>query len=159
MAQLGFILSDEGRSITVLNDSGTTAITAGDLLYSIANDDVLGATAAAAPNSYAAGDIKVKATSFSASGYATPIGVAAEDIAIDGYGTALLEGIFMHKVSENVEAGNPVQFAETTAQAELQLMDIGTATQALTDLSGVKMGRALTGGSADGKYIVWKLTL
>jgi predicted RecA/RadA family phage recombinase len=159
MAQLGFILQDEGRNITVLNDSGTTAITAGDLVFSIANDNVLGTTAAAARNSYAGGDIRVKPLAASATGYQTPIGVALQDIPADGTGNVALEGVWMHKVSENVEAGNPVQFAENTSQGELQLMDVATTSGALTEGVGVKVGRALTGGTADGQYIIWKLTL
>ena len=57
MVQTGFTLSDEGRTISVLNDSGSTAIEAGDIVFSIANDDAFSDTVAAVRNSYAAGDI------------------------------------------------------------------------------------------------------
>ena len=60
MAQTGFVLSDEGRTITILNDSGTTAIEAGDIVFSIANVDQFSDTVAAVRNSYAASDIKGK---------------------------------------------------------------------------------------------------
>jgi len=148
MAQTGFMLSDEGRSITVLNDSGTTAIEAGDICYSAANDDVLTGTAAQVRNAYAAGDIKVKSMTDSASGYETVLGIALEDIPADGYGSIAMEGVFMHATVENVEAGGVLQGDEAA-----------TNKVAVADEFGHVIGRALTGGSVDGKYIAWKLTL
>jgi len=153
MAQTGFMLSDEGRSLTVLNDSGTTAIEAGDIVWSAVNDDQFTGTAASARNAYAAGDIKVKSMTDSATGYQTVLGVALEDIPADGYGAIALEGVFIHSVSENVEAGNFVQGDEAGSN-KLMVQDVAAA----ADLTH-KIGRALTGGSADGKYIAWKLSL
>lgn len=153
MAQTGFMLSDEGRSLTVLNDSGTTAIEAGDIVWSAVNDDQFTGTAASARNAYAAGDIKVKSMTDSATGYQTVLGVALEDIPADGYGSIALEGVFIHSVSENVEAGNFVQ-GDEAASNKLMVQDVAAA----ADLT-YKIGRALTGGSADGKYIAWKLSL
>ena len=155
MAHDGFIISDEGRAVTVLNDSGTSAIEAGELLYTAANDDQFSDTVAAVRNSYAAGDIKVKAHAWaSASQEDKIVGVALNDIPADGYGAMGMEGIFIHAASENVEAGGALQAFEGTTSTKankLAALDAGTDSH--------KIGRALTGGSADGKYIAWKLTL
>ena len=153
MAQTGFMLSDEGRTLTVLNDSGTTAIEAGDIVWSATNDDQFTGTAASARNAYAAGDIKVKSMTDSATGYQTVLGIAQEDIPADGYGSIAMEGIFIHAVSENVEAGNLVQGDEAGSN-KLMVQDVAAA----ADLAH-NIGRALTGGTADGKYIAWKLSL
>ena len=154
MAQDGFILTDEARAITVLNDSGTTAIEAGDLVYSAANDDVVTGTAARVRASYAAGDIKVKSIICSDTGYATLLGVALEDIPVNGYGAMAMEGVFMHAVGENVEAGNPVQGLEGDGTTVVIANRVQVA-----DGFDHKCGQALTGGSAAGKYIIWKLSL
>ena len=154
MAQTGFMLSDEGRTITILNDSGTTAITAGDIVYSIANDDVLTGTAASARAAYAGGDIKGKSILCLDGGYATTLGVAIEDIPVDGYGAIAMEGIFINPVAENVEAGNVVQGMEGNGTTAVLANKVQVA-----DSFDHKIGKALTGGSADGKYIIWKLSL
>jgi predicted RecA/RadA family phage recombinase len=154
MAQDGFMLSDEGRTITILNDSGTTAIDAGDIVYSAANDDVVGGTAAAVRNAYAAGDIKGKSILCSDTGYQTVIGVALEDIPADGYGSIALEGVFMHPTNENTEAGNPIQGLEGNGTTVVIANKVQVA-----DSFDHKIGQALTGGSAAGKYIIWKLSL
>ena len=158
MAQTGFMLSDEGRTITVLNDSGTTAIYAGDLVYSAANNDVITGTAARVRAAYAAGDIKVKTITCSATGYVTPIGVAMEDIPADGYGSVALEGIWMHAVSADTEAGDSLVINASTDMRVVKVTDATTTvTKTVADLHRYKVGRALTGGSAAGKYIIWKL--
>jgi len=163
MAQSGFQLSDEGRTITVLNDSGTTAITAGDVVYSAVNNDVLTGTAASARNAYAGGDIKVKSVLCATTGYKQPIGVALEDIPVDGYGAAAMEGIFIHAAKSDTEAGDPIRASPdgTTAANYVVTLTEGTTTVAKADIDQgrYKIGRALTGGSAEGKYIIWKLTL
>ena len=150
MAQTGFLFSDEGRTISVQNDSGTTAIEAGDLVFSLANDDVLTGTAASARNAYSLGDVKCKSMTDSASGYQTVLGVALEDIPADGVGAVALEGVFMHAASENIEAGGLVQ-GDEAATNKLDALDAANPEH--------KVGKALTGGSADGKYILWKLSL
>jgi len=162
MAQTGFFLSDEGRSITVLNESGTTAIYAGDLVYTGAVDDVLTGTAASARNAYAGGDIKVAPVTMSATGYKTILGVAAEDIPADGYGACAMEGVFITPVSANTEAGAILK-GVASANKVLQIADYayGTTTTAVALVNDFKykIGKALSGGSANGKYIVWKLAL
>ena len=165
MAQAGFVLSDEGRTITAVNDSGTTTITAGDPVYSAANDDKFTGTAASARAAYAYNDIKVKSLVCSATGYQTPIGVALTDAAsTDGAQlTVALEGVFLHPVNSDTEAGDPLQFDASTSQKVDTLGQTitfsSTGTTATVAMTQYKVGRALTGGSADGKYIAWKLTL
>ena len=160
MAQSGIVLFDEGKTITVLNDSGTTAITAGDLLYFTTNDDKFGTTVSAAQAAYSAADVKVKGATMSASSHLTPAGVALTDIAADGYGTMALEGLFLHPVSANTEAGESIMQETTTSTKVVAMVDLGTTVLVQgAGLADCKIGRALTGGSADGKIILWKLAL
>ena len=159
MAQTGFTLSDEGRTITVLNDSGTTAIFAGDICHVGTVDNVLTGTAASARNAYGAGDIKVFSMKASATGYKTVVGVAVEDIGTAAYGSIALEGVFIHAVQTNTEAGELLR--GSTAAGKLVPLVIGTTAylKATFDNQLWSIGKALTGGSADGKYIIWKLSL
>jgi len=163
MAQTGVMLTPNGDSITVLNDSGTTAITAGDLLYFTTNDDVLGSTTASAAYcraAYSGGDVKVKAANWSNSSHLLPAGVAISDIPADGYGAMAMEGLFMHPVAANTEAGESLMHETTTSQRLVAIVDLGTTVLVQgAGLADLKVGRALTGGSAKGKYILWKLAL
>lgn len=160
MAQTGVLFSTDGDSITVLNDSGTTAIEAGSMLFFLANDDAFGTTVASSRAAYAAGDVKVKQADWSTASYLTPAGVAATDIAADGYGTMLLEGLFLNRVSADTEAGEAIMQETTTSAQVLAIADLGTTVLVQgAGLSHFKMGRALTGGSAEKKIILWKLTL
>jgi len=161
MAQIGLCLFDEGRTITVLNDSGTTAITAGDPVYSAANDDVFETTFSR--SAYAAGDVKVKSILWTAGTTAqkAPMGVALTDIAADGYGVIARAGVFMHPVSDDTEAGACVQLTEQTTTKTnnvlVTLSDPGTT--APQNALHVKVGRTLTGGSTAGEYVLWQLSL
>jgi hypothetical protein len=155
MAQSGFILEVDGKSVGVLNDSTTSAITAGDLCYSIANNDVVTGTAASVRAGYARGDIRAKAARWSATGYQKPIGVAEMDIPASGYGTVALEGIFCHAAEGNIEAGEAVKIATTTANR----LEYAWANSTASAMTTYKIGRALTGGTAKGKFIIWKLSL
>jgi hypothetical protein len=155
MAQAGFILSDEGRTITALNDSSTTAIVAGDPVYAVTNNDVLTATASTARAAYAYGDILVKAVRCSATGYLKPIGIALTDAATSSQLTVALEGLFINAVNSDTEAGDALMFDASTSSK----VDKVGATLASSTAVTTKIGRALSGGSADTKFIVWKLTL
>lgn len=158
MAQVGLLFSDEGRTFTVLNDSGTTAILAGDLVYSTSGNDQIADALADVRGAYAAGDVKVKGMHFSATGYQKVIGVAVEDIPVDGYGAVAMEGVFAHPASEAIETGAPVQGYEGTAQ-KLSALDQGTATYVAAELNILtrdRIGVTLTGASADTKYVLWK---
>lgn len=158
MAQTGFPLFLNAEAITVLNDSTTTAITAGDICYSIANDDKFGTTYATARSGYAAGDIKVKSALLANTAYKTVLGVALNDIAANEYGTIALEGIFLHRAEGNLEAGDPIRMCSSTAnRVELCPIDVGTTSTGLANR--YKIGKALTGGSAQKKIVAWKLVL
>lgn len=166
MAQTGFMLSDEGRTISVLNDSGTTAIVAGDLVFSGTNNDALTGTAASARNAYGVGDIKVFGPTCSATGYKTCVGVALEDIPAAGYGAVAMEGVFITPVSADTEAGDALMGVASVNKV-VKIADAVMASATTTGMTTIKaavdnqryrLGKALTGGSADGKYIIWKLT-
>ena len=156
MAQTGFPLFLDGHTITVRNDSTTTAITAGDLLCCGTVNDVIATTSGQERSSYSAGDIKVKAVKWANTNYKTFVGVALTDIAADGYGSMAMEGIFIHQTKTDTEAGDHIMAAATTGNKVECIKDQGT-TLLLTD-GHYEIGKALTGGSADGKYIIWKLT-
>lgn len=161
MAQVGLYLSDEGRTITVLNDSGTTAITAGDLVYSTSGNDVFGATSSSVMGNYSgAADVKVKSMHWSATGYQKAYAVAVEDIPADGVGSIAMEGLFFHPAQEAIATGAPIQGYEGTAQ-KLMALDAGTTTYVAAALNSAprdKIGFTLTGASADTKYVLWKLS-
>lgn len=157
MAQTGFPLFMDADVITVLNDSTTTAITAGDGVYSIANNDALTGTAASVRAGYAAGDIKVKLASGANTSYKTFIGVALTDIAADGYGSVALEGIFAHPAAAAITSGDWIQWNTTTSNQVQAITDLGT-TAILADGDYI-IGKALTGASTADKYIAWKMCL
>lgn len=163
MTQYGFVLSDEGRTITALNDSSTTAITAGDPVYYVTNDDKFGSTASTARSSYAYSDVLVKTLPCSATGYQAPAGIALTDAGTSEQVTVALEGVFLHRTNSNTEAGAALQFDASTSQKvdtlDTSLSFSSTGTTATITQASYKVGRAITGGSADKKYILWKLTL
>ena len=156
MAQTGFVLSDEGRTLSVLNDSGTTAIEAGDLVFTETVDDQLGGTAASARSLYAAGGVKVKSCTDNATGYLTVLGIAMEDIPADGYGAIAMEGVFLHAVNADTEAGDVLQAVASTNY--VTVLAAPTTTPLKADIQNT-IGRALNGGTTQGEYIVWKLCL
>ncbi len=160
MAQLGVVLSETGDSITVLNDSGTTAITAGDLLFFPTNDNEFGTTVTTAKAAMADSAVKVKSAHLSATSNILPGGVALTDIAADGYGTMALRGVFLHRCSSDTEAGESIMQEAATSQKVLAIPDLGTTVA--VDGAGmvdVKIGRALTGGATEDQVIAWKLKL
>lgn len=165
MAQTGFFLSDEGRTVGAQNGSSTTAITAGDLLYAPTNNDVLTGTAASAAAAYAVGDIVVRRSADSGTGFKTFVGVAVEDIPASGYGAVAMEGVFIHAVSADTEAGDALMGVASVNKVK-KIADAVMATATTTGLTNIKLavdnqryncGKALSGGSADGKYVIWKL--
>jgi len=163
MAQMGLVLSDEGRTITAINDSSTTAITAGDPVYFVTNDDMFGSTVSAARAAYAYSDVKVKNLPCSNTGYQKPAGIALTDAATSSQVTVALEGLFLHRTNSNTEAGDALQFDASTSQKvdtlDTSISFSSTGTTATVTQASYKVGRAITGGSADKKIILWKLTL
>ena len=159
MAQTGFMLSDEGRTFSATNDSGTTAIFAGDLVYTPTNNDKFTGTAAQARASYAISDVLVKSMSLSATGYQAVVGVALEDIPADGVGAISTEGIWFHAAGADTEAGAQVMGGTTVNKVVPVTVATTTVTAAVANAGRYKIGKAITGGSADGKYILWKLSI
>ena len=147
-------------NLTVLNDSGTTAITAGDMLFFTTNDDEFGTTVTTAKAAMSESAVKVKSAHLSVNSHLLPGGVALTDIAADGYGTMALEGIFLHRISANTEAGESIMQETTTSMKVVAMIDLGTTVLVQgAGLVDLKMGRALTGGTAENKVIAWKLAL
>ena len=157
MAQTGFPLFMDANGITVLNDSTTTAITAGDGVYSIANNDKFTGTAATSRSGYAAGDIKVKVASNANTAYKAFMGVALTDIGANEYGTIAMEGVFLHPAAGAITSGEWIQWNTTTSNQVQAITDLGT-TAVLGDGDYI-IGKALTGASAENKYVAWKMCL
>ena len=62
-----------------------------------------------------------------------------------------------NRICDYLEAGEPIMMASTTAnRVELCPIDVGTTSTGLANR--YKIGKALTGGSAKQKTILWKLT-
>lgn len=157
MAATGGMWSDDGKTIGVLNDSGTTIIYAGDLVYVTSGTDGLGGTFASMRTAYAKGDITAKRMADSATGYIKVCGVAVNDIAADGYGTIAMEGIFVHPSAEAIAAGACVQGYEGTAN-KIATLDV-TGSTTVVGPENHKIGRCLIPASAGNKLVMWKMTL
>jgi hypothetical protein len=67
--------------------------------------------------------------------------------------------IWLHPVQANVEAGNILMGATTSANKLITLADETTTVGVGVNNLKYTIGRAITGGSADGKYILWKLSI
>ena len=156
MTNTGYQLFDQGFTLDVTNDSGTTAISAGDIVYATANTDKFGSTLASIGGTYSSSDVQVFRMAGAATGYTKVVGVAITDIAAAGKGTIALEGVFLHQASEAIVAGDAVQGYEGTAN-KLSAADASGATTAKTYVH--KIGRSLTGASAANFIVLWKLTL
>ena len=150
----GLIMGVDGHTFTAKNVSSTTAITAGDLVYSPTNNDVFQTTADV--SSYAWDDVKCKTILCSNTGYKSVLGVALNDAGTSASNTSQISvsmrGLFLHQAVGNIEAGSAVQATETAANA------VSVDGNATTE-PDVCIGTALTGASATKQYLLWKLNL
>lgn len=159
----GYPLFDVGRSISARNDSGTTAIAAGDIVYaSGATTAPLGSTTGNAVRSdYAISDILVKSTKWGTTAQSKQvIGVALTDGAADGNLTVALEGVFMNQLDASATAvspGHPVQAADATTNG-LDTLGVDCGTTSTNIGLYKKIGFALTGANSTKDFIVWKLS-
>ena len=163
MAQSAYVLSDEGRTFSATNDSGTTAIFAGDIVYTGTINDKFTGTAARVRSAYAVADVLIKGMLWSATGYKNVVGVALEDIPAAKVGAVSTTGLWFHAVSADTEAGDALMGHAGTANRVKVIPAVTsgstTANAASCDLLKYKIGTAITGGSAAGKFILWKLNI
>jgi len=160
MAQSGFMFSDEGRTLSVLNDSTTSTILAGEICYVVPgeNDNVLTQTSSTARAAYASTDVKVKSIDWgTTANIGEVLGVALEDAPAGGKGAIAMEGLFIHQVIGGVEAGGPVQAAENGTN-KVNALGVATTTVGVAIVAD-KCGRFITGASGANEFVVWKLSL
>jgi len=158
----GFLLSDVGRTLSVKNDSTTSAIVAGDIVYaSGGTTSVFPSTTTQARAGYAVSDTPIKAAKWGTTAQSKlAVGVAVTDIAADDTGTIALEGIFLNQVDATaavITAGMPVKAAVATTNAvDLLSQDSGTTSTNLGVYN--KLGIALSGANSTKDFLVWKLS-
>jgi predicted RecA/RadA family phage recombinase len=164
MVQTEFLLSDIGRTFTAVNDSATTAIRAGDIVFAAqGSTSQLGSTVANSLTDYAYNDVSVKACRLVGTTTLTKrvIGVAITDAAAASQVTVAMEGIFLSPVDATatvITSGHPVKAADaTTSGVDPLAQDYGTTSTALGAF--YKIGRSLVGANSSKDYLLWKLTL
>jgi len=164
MTQAEFLISDEGRTFTAVNDSATTAIRAGDIVFAAqGSTSQFGSTVAEAYTDYAYSDITVKASRLV--GTTTlgkrVVGVALTDASAGSQVTIAMEGIWLSPVDSTatvITSGHPVKAADaTTAGVDPLPQDYGTTSTGMGAF--YKCGRSLVGANTSKDYLLWKLTL
>ena len=155
MAQVNFMLSDKGDTFTAVNGNGTSAITAGDILYASGSTAVaLGTTV---PSGLGYDDIEVEPIKFATAttqGHSV-VGIAEEDAAAGSQVTVRTRGLFFSPIEATtcpLRAGNAVRASDGTTSAGVARA--GTTTRA-ADAMSLSFGVALTGSAVDNDYIVW----
>lgn len=162
MAQKNFLFDDDGRFVTGINGNGTSAITAGDILYaSPPSTSPFGTTT---PSGSVYDEIEVEPIKFAtavgddAQGIRV-VGVALHDAAAGSQVVFATEGLFFSPVIDTthyVQAGGKVRAAEGTTTAGVT--NNGTTTGPTVQESRYKIGYALTSANTDGHYILWKFS-
>lgn len=162
MAQTNFLFDDDGRVVSGINGNGTSAITAGDILYaSPPSTSPFGTTV---PSGVDYDEIEVEPVKFAtvegdnAEGNSC-VGIALHDAAAGSQISFLTEGLFLSPVIDTVgwiRAGNPVRASqgETTVGVER----CGTTTGMTIQEARTKIGYALTSANVTGHYILWKFS-
>ena len=164
MAQVNFLIDDDARMISGINGNGTSAITAGDILYnSSPTTSPFGTTAPSGTNYY--DEIEVEPIKF-----ATAVGdnaegcvicgIALHDAAAGSQVTFATRGLFLSPVIDTTGAlpgGWPVRAAEGTTTAGIA--KCGTTTGFTAQEGRYPIGRSMTGANVDGKYCLWLLNI
>lgn len=155
MAQVNFLFSDDTDTFVAVNGNGTSAITAGDILYASGSTAAkLGTTV---PSGLGYDDIEVEPIKFATAttqGHSV-VGVAEEDAAAGSQVTVRTRGMWFSPIDATtcpLRAGNAVRANEGTTSAGVQRS--GTTTRAADDNS-LSFGVALTGSAVDDDYILW----
>ncbi|KKL64404.1 hypothetical protein LCGC14_2165380 [marine sediment metagenome] len=155
MAQVNFMLSDEGDTFTAVNGNTTSAITAGDILYASGSTAVkLGTTV---PSGLNYNDVEVEPVKFAtaAAQGGSVVGIAEEDAAAGSQVTVRTRGLFFSPAEATtcpLRAGVRVKASDGTTSAGVQRC--GTTTRVAAEMKG-GFGIALTGTAVDNDYILW----
>jgi len=146
MADL-FMLNLDGSALTCLaNDT----IEAGEFVRPLST--MTDKVTSAGVSSFVPADLTVEVCD-AATDYPYVIGIAAEGATTGEYFTVYTEGLFIVQSSETITPGRAVQFTETaTEEDHVDMIDDAA-------YAGDEIGRALTGASADAKYLLIKLSI
>lgn len=156
MAQVNFMLSDEGDTFTAVNGNTTSAITAGDILYASGSTAAkLGTTV---PSGYGYNDIEVEPVKFATATVQgqSVVGIAETDAAAGSQVTIRTRGLYFSPIEATtcpLRAGCPVRASDGTTSAGVQRA--GTTTRVITEGMGAACGVALSGSAVDNDYIIW----
>jgi len=161
MAQENFLFDDDGRVVSGINGNGTSAITAGDLLYASGpSTSPFGTTV---PNGVDYDEIEVEPIKFATAVLDTQggriVGVAMHDAAAGSQISFATEGLFLSPVIDTtgyIQAGMPVRACEGETTAGIT--NCGTTTGPAGSESVLKCGIALTSANVDGDYVLWKFS-
>jgi len=162
MAQQNYLFSDNADVISGLNGNGTSAITAGDLLYnSSPSTSPFGTTV---PSGVDYDEVEVEPIKFATANADEQggriVGIALHDAAAGSQITFCTRGLFLSPVIDTTGAiygGQPVRAAEGTTTAGVT--NCGTTTGPTATERLLQVGRALTGARADGNYVLWLLNI
>lgn len=155
-------MRNEDFVVSGINGNGTSAITAGDILYaSPPSTSPFGTTV---PSGVDYDEVEVESVKFAtASGDDAEgnkiVGIALHDAAAGGQVSFTTEGIFLSPVIDStgyVQAGVFVRAAEGTTTAGVA--KCGTTTGPTVQEFRTKIGYALTSANASGDYILWKFS-
>ena len=162
MAQENFLFDDDARVISGINGNGTSAITAGDILYASApSTSPFGTTV---PSGVDYDEIEVEPIKFATATLDTQggriVGVAMHDAAAGSQVSFATRGLYLSPVIDStgcIQAGMPVRAAEGTTTAGVT--NCGTTTGPAGSEGVLWIGRALTGANTDGDYVLWLLNV
>tara|TARA_Y100000310_G_C20698489_1_gene827459 strand:- start:1760 stop:2251 length:492 start_codon:yes stop_codon:yes gene_type:complete len=162
MAQVNFLFDDDGRVISGINGNGTSAITAGDILYaSPPSTSPFGTTV---PSGVDYDEIEVEPVKFAtatgndAQGNSV-VGVALHDAAAGSQVSFSTEGLFLSPIIDTtgwVRAGNFVRAAQ--GESTSGVVRCGTTTGATVAEFRGKIGVAITSANTTADYVLWKFT-
>ena len=131
MAQVNFQFDDDGRAVSGINGNGTSAITAGDLLY--ASGPTTSPFGTTVPSGVDYDEIEVEPIKFATATLDTQggriLGVALHDAAAGSQVTFATEGLFLSPIIQTtgyVQAGMPVRAVE--GQTTSGITNCGTTT-------------------------------
>ena len=163
MAQKNFLFDDDGRVVGGINGNGTSAITAGDILYATPPSTSPWGTTVPAGVNY--DDIHVEPVKFATATVEGKfvVGVAMHDAAAGSQVSFATEGLFLSPIIDTtgyVHSGCLLRAAEGATYPGVT--NCGTTCMAsgseMTTAVQTKIGFALSSANTDGDYILWKFS-
>ena len=163
MAQENLLFDDDGRTVIGVNGNGTSAITAGDILF--ASGPTTSPFGTTAPSGVDYDHIEVEPLKYTASAAVDTVGgrvvgIALHDAAAGSQVTFATRGLFLSPVIDTtcpIAPGFPIKGDDSSTTAGVSACGTTTGPTAKEGLTWI--GRALTGVNASGDYILWLLNI